>query len=108
MACKTIYFEIFISTTNERWLILSIKLFCRCSITCIMSAVMISFECAAYVVGLLGLSKLDDMFSSHPMYGHGVCKWPSCDQPCEDFPAFIKYVHWVVVDGIMCSLRKRG
>jgi len=27
----------------------------------------------------------------HPLYGHGVCKWPGCEVVCEDFPAFLKY-----------------
>lgn len=27
---------------------------------------------------------------SHPLYGHGVCKWPGCEAVCEDFPSFLK------------------
>jgi hypothetical protein len=26
----------------------------------------------------------------HPLYGHGVCKWPGCESVCEDFPSFLK------------------
>lgn len=26
----------------------------------------------------------------HPLYGHGVCKWPGCESVCDDFPAFLK------------------
>lgn len=26
----------------------------------------------------------------HPLYGHGVCKWPGCEVICIDIPAFIK------------------
>ena len=29
---------------------------------------------------------------THPLYRHGLCKWPGCDTPSEDFPSFIKYV----------------
>ncbi|XP_067929346.1 forkhead box protein P1-like isoform X3 [Watersipora subatra] len=42
--------------------------------------------------GLMGLGKLDDIFSTHPLFGHGMCKWPSCDQPCDDFKSFIKHL----------------
>ena len=27
---------------------------------------------------------------SHPLYGHGVCKWPGCEAVCEDFQSFLK------------------
>lgn len=30
--------------------------------------------------------------SSHPLYGHGECKWPGCETLCEDLGQFIKYV----------------
>lgn len=26
----------------------------------------------------------------HPLYGHGVCKWPGCEVICDDFQAFLK------------------
>lgn len=29
---------------------------------------------------------------SHPLYGHGVCKWPGCETVCDDFSSFLKYV----------------
>lgn len=28
--------------------------------------------------------------SSHPLYGHGECKWPGCEALCEDMGQFIK------------------
>lgn len=27
---------------------------------------------------------------THPLYGHGVCKWPGCEKLCEDFGQFLK------------------
>ncbi|XP_069062813.1 forkhead box protein P1 isoform X5 [Pleurodeles waltl] len=30
---------------------------------------------------------------SHPLYGHGVCKWPGCEAICDDFQAFIKHLN---------------
>lgn len=27
---------------------------------------------------------------SHPLYGHGECKWPGCETLCEDLGQFIK------------------
>lgn len=50
-----------------------------------------------YLLGLMGLSKLDDLFSTHPLYGHGMCKWPSCDQACDDFKSFIKYARELIL-----------
>jgi len=26
----------------------------------------------------------------HPLYGHGVCKWPGCETICDDADAFFK------------------
>jgi len=26
----------------------------------------------------------------HPLYGHGVCKWPGCESVCDDFASFLK------------------
>ena len=26
----------------------------------------------------------------HPLYGHGVCKWPGCEAICDDFQSFLK------------------
>ncbi|XP_005995275.1 forkhead box protein P1-B [Latimeria chalumnae] len=30
---------------------------------------------------------------SHPLYGHGVCKWPGCEAVCEDFQLFLKHLN---------------
>uniref|UniRef100_A0A3Q3LGT9 Forkhead box P2 n=1 Tax=Mastacembelus armatus TaxID=205130 RepID=A0A3Q3LGT9_9TELE len=30
---------------------------------------------------------------SHPLYGHGVCKWPGCENICEDFGQFLKHLN---------------
>lgn len=27
---------------------------------------------------------------SHPLYGHGVCKWPGCEAVFDDFHSFLK------------------
>ena len=32
----------------------------------------------------------DDKQKKHALYGHGMCKWPGCDTPCEDLNAFLK------------------
>lgn len=26
----------------------------------------------------------------HPLYGHGVCKWPGCEAVCDEYAAFLK------------------
>ncbi|NXY73881.1 FOXP4 protein, partial [Glareola pratincola] len=31
--------------------------------------------------------------SSHPLYGHGECKWPGCETLCEDLGQFVKRWH---------------
>ncbi|CAO2607400.1 Forkhead box protein P4 [Lemmus lemmus] len=31
--------------------------------------------------------------SSHPLYGHGECKWPGCETLCEDLGQFIKHLN---------------
>ncbi|XP_014638213.1 PREDICTED: forkhead box protein P4 isoform X2 [Ceratotherium simum simum] len=31
--------------------------------------------------------------ASHPLYGHGECKWPGCETLCEDLGQFIKHLH---------------
>uniref|UniRef100_A0AAR2JSE5 Fork-head domain-containing protein n=1 Tax=Pygocentrus nattereri TaxID=42514 RepID=A0AAR2JSE5_PYGNA len=33
------------------------------------------------------------MYSSHPLYGHGECKWPGCEALCEDMGQFIKHLN---------------
>uniref|UniRef100_A0A3Q2TW67 Forkhead box P2 n=1 Tax=Fundulus heteroclitus TaxID=8078 RepID=A0A3Q2TW67_FUNHE len=30
---------------------------------------------------------------THPLYGHGVCKWPGCENVCEDFGQFLKHLN---------------
>ncbi|KQK78278.1 forkhead box protein P1 isoform X7 [Amazona aestiva] len=30
---------------------------------------------------------------NHPLYGHGVCKWPGCEAVCEDFQSFLKHLN---------------
>ncbi|XP_078517490.1 forkhead box protein P1 isoform X10 [Lissotriton helveticus] len=30
---------------------------------------------------------------SHPLYGHGVCKWPGCEAICDDFQSFLKHLN---------------
>ncbi|XP_021940551.1 forkhead box protein P1 isoform X11 [Zootermopsis nevadensis] len=29
----------------------------------------------------------------HPLYGHGVCKWPGCEAICDDFQSFLKHLN---------------
>uniref|UniRef100_A0A8C7Y0C9 Forkhead box P1b n=1 Tax=Oryzias sinensis TaxID=183150 RepID=A0A8C7Y0C9_9TELE len=31
--------------------------------------------------------------SSHPLYGHGVCKWPGCEEVFDDFQSFLKHLN---------------
>ncbi|KAK6473990.1 forkhead box protein P1-like isoform X1 [Huso huso] len=35
----------------------------------------------------------EDNPHSHPLYGHGVCKWPGCETICEDFQSFLKHLN---------------
>lgn len=28
--------------------------------------------------------------TTHPLYAHGMCKWPGCETVCEDFLSFLK------------------
>uniref|UniRef100_A0A8C9ZV45 Forkhead box P2 n=1 Tax=Sander lucioperca TaxID=283035 RepID=A0A8C9ZV45_SANLU len=30
---------------------------------------------------------------THPLYGHGVCKWPGCENICEDYGQFLKHLN---------------
>ncbi|XP_071810224.1 uncharacterized protein [Asterias amurensis] len=30
--------------------------------------------------------------NSHPLYAHGMCKWPGCETVCDDFQAFLKHL----------------
>ncbi|CAI9540407.1 unnamed protein product, partial [Staurois parvus] len=38
-------------------------------------------------------SSHEDYMQNHPLYGHGVCKWPGCEAVCEDFPSFLKHLN---------------
>lgn len=39
-------------------------------------------------------STLDDHSShSHPLYGHGVCKWPGCEAVFDDYQMFLKHLN---------------
>lgn len=31
--------------------------------------------------------------SAHPLYGHGVCKWPGCETPADDLVSFLKHIN---------------
>ncbi|CAH2312905.1 forkhead box P1 isoform X5 [Pelobates cultripes] len=35
----------------------------------------------------------EEYMQSHPLYGHGVCKWPGCEAVCEDYSSFIKHLN---------------
>ncbi|XP_075430438.1 forkhead box protein P1 isoform X6 [Ascaphus truei] len=35
----------------------------------------------------------EEHMQNHPLYGHGVCKWPGCEAVCEDFPSFLKHLN---------------
>ncbi|NWI18583.1 FOXP4 protein, partial [Crypturellus soui] len=35
-------------------------------------------------------SSHEDAPGSHPLYGHGECKWPGCETLCEDLGQFVK------------------
>lgn len=41
----------------------------------------------------------------HPLYGHGVCKWPGCEVICDDFQAFIKWVDWHCILVLLLFIR---
>uniref|UniRef100_A0A3B3DGW1 Forkhead box P2 n=1 Tax=Oryzias melastigma TaxID=30732 RepID=A0A3B3DGW1_ORYME len=30
---------------------------------------------------------------THPLYGHGVCKWPGCENICDNFGQFLKHLN---------------
>lgn len=48
-----------------------------------------------YVISFF--SSHDDYMQNHPLYGHGVCKWPGCECVCDDFPSFLKWVIFYVL-----------
>nr|AKS48288.1 forkhead box P [Apostichopus japonicus] len=31
--------------------------------------------------------------TTHPLYAHGMCKWPGCETVCEDFLSFLKHLN---------------
>ncbi|XP_068964435.1 forkhead box protein P4 isoform X2 [Petaurus breviceps papuanus] len=35
----------------------------------------------------------EDTPGSHPLYGHGECKWPGCETLCEDLGQFVKHLN---------------
>ncbi|XP_042195550.1 forkhead box protein P1-B isoform X4 [Callorhinchus milii] len=39
-----------------------------------------------------GLSH-EEQAGNHPLYGHGVCKWPGCEACCDDFGHFLKHLN---------------
>uniref|UniRef100_A0A7N6F9Y0 Fork-head domain-containing protein n=1 Tax=Anabas testudineus TaxID=64144 RepID=A0A7N6F9Y0_ANATE len=39
-----------------------------------------------------GVSR-DHTGASHPLYGHGVCKWPGCEAVFDDFQSFLKHLN---------------
>uniref|UniRef100_A0A8B9GQ15 Forkhead box P1b n=1 Tax=Astyanax mexicanus TaxID=7994 RepID=A0A8B9GQ15_ASTMX len=39
------------------------------------------------------LSLDDHSHHSHPLYGHGVCKWPGCEAVFDDFQSFLKHLN---------------
>ncbi|PSN57857.1 Forkhead box protein P4, partial [Blattella germanica] len=47
------------------------------------------------VAGLQDDKLLDGCGSDkiHPLYGHGVCKWPGCEAICDDFQSFLKHLN---------------
>ncbi|XP_053717904.1 forkhead box protein P2 isoform X3 [Synchiropus splendidus] len=38
-------------------------------------------------------SQHEENGGTHPLYGHGVCKWPGCESICEDFGQFLKHLN---------------
>ncbi|XP_067166554.1 forkhead box protein P4 isoform X3 [Apteryx mantelli] len=38
-------------------------------------------------------SSHEDNPGSHPLYGHGECKWPGCETLCEDLGQFVKHLN---------------
>ncbi|XP_025908938.1 forkhead box protein P4 isoform X2 [Nothoprocta perdicaria] len=38
-------------------------------------------------------SSHEDAPGSHPLYGHGECKWPGCETLCEDLGQFVKHLN---------------
>ncbi|XP_019402210.1 PREDICTED: forkhead box protein P4 isoform X1 [Crocodylus porosus] len=38
-------------------------------------------------------SSHEEIPGSHPLYGHGECKWPGCETLCEDLGQFVKHLN---------------
>uniref|UniRef100_A0A3B3RN67 Forkhead box P4 n=1 Tax=Paramormyrops kingsleyae TaxID=1676925 RepID=A0A3B3RN67_9TELE len=38
-------------------------------------------------------SSHEEHTATHPLYGHGECKWPGCEALCEDMGQFIKHLN---------------
>ncbi|KAE8746534.1 hypothetical protein FOCC_FOCC006768 [Frankliniella occidentalis] len=34
----------------------------------------------------------DELDKMHPLYSHGVCRWPGCEVVCDHFQAFVKHL----------------
>nr|XP_023994922.1 forkhead box protein P4-like [Salvelinus alpinus] len=43
--------------------------------------------------GPLSSSHHEEHAGSHPLYGHGECKWPGCEALCDDMGQFIKHLN---------------
>ncbi|KAL0978465.1 hypothetical protein UPYG_G00170790 [Umbra pygmaea] len=43
--------------------------------------------------GPLSSNHYEEHTGSHPLYGHGECKWPGCEALCEDMGQFIKHLN---------------
>ncbi|XP_036839463.1 forkhead box protein P4 isoform X7 [Oncorhynchus mykiss] len=43
--------------------------------------------------GPLSNSHHEEHAGSHPLYGHGECKWPGCEALCDDMGQFIKHLN---------------
>uniref|UniRef100_A0A673L1K8 Forkhead box protein P4-like n=1 Tax=Sinocyclocheilus rhinocerous TaxID=307959 RepID=A0A673L1K8_9TELE len=43
--------------------------------------------------GQNSVSTHEEHTASHPLYGHGECKWPGCEALCEDMGQFIKHLN---------------
>lgn len=43
--------------------------------------------------GSIQLLKTDSASTQNTLYGHGVCKWPGCDTPCDDYADFMKHMN---------------
>uniref|UniRef100_A0A665VZ62 Forkhead box P4 n=1 Tax=Echeneis naucrates TaxID=173247 RepID=A0A665VZ62_ECHNA len=41
----------------------------------------------------LSVHSHEEHAGSHPLYGHGECKWPGCEALCEDMGQFIKHLN---------------